>query len=127
MASQDHKPCRADEQARVHKAGGFVAHRRVNSAEDTRARREGQRKREGERLYCTWLLVFRRPCLLFVVVRLAMVIPLACCLVASYTRFVRFFAVSLSLFPQRPVVPKRSLPLLCFSPVLLFHAASFRG
>lgn len=30
LASQDHKPSRADEQERVHKAGGFVAHRRVS-------------------------------------------------------------------------------------------------
>lgn len=29
LASQDHKPSRADEEERVHKAGGFVAHRRV--------------------------------------------------------------------------------------------------
>lgn len=29
LASQDHKPSRADEQERVHRAGGFVAHRRV--------------------------------------------------------------------------------------------------
>eukprot|EP00752_Nemacystus_decipiens_P006528 g5879.t1 len=29
MASADHKPCRPDEQERVQRAGGFVAHRRV--------------------------------------------------------------------------------------------------
>ncbi|CAN0273937.1 unnamed protein product, partial [Ectocarpus sp. 13 AM-2016] len=29
MASNDHKPSRADEQERVQRAGGFVAHRRV--------------------------------------------------------------------------------------------------
>ena len=29
MASRDHKPSRADEQERVQRAGGFVAHRRV--------------------------------------------------------------------------------------------------
>ncbi|CAM9932080.1 unnamed protein product, partial [Hapterophycus canaliculatus] len=29
MASLDHKPSRADEQERVQRAGGFVAHRRV--------------------------------------------------------------------------------------------------
>eukprot|EP00903_Cladosiphon_okamuranus_P008714 g8348.t1 len=29
MASADHKPCRPDEQERIQRAGGFVAHRRV--------------------------------------------------------------------------------------------------
>lgn len=41
MASNDHKPSRADEQERVQRAGGFVAHRRVRGG--------GEKEREGER------------------------------------------------------------------------------
>lgn len=42
MASNDHKPCRADEQERVQRAGGYVSHRRV---------RVTKRKRKSTLIY----------------------------------------------------------------------------